>query len=150
MMVSFGCPCVCICTCPCSVYVKQQVDARNNSIRKSLKETGVEGVTLVTLTMDRGRPTRWFDQHGTPHRGWPIGYNLVFNTKAQLAWAPQQVAAALVQGAMVAPATVGNTAAFKLLPILREAARGQREVLQLPSGESQDINDHHNDKRLLL
>ena len=43
--------------------------------------------------------------------GPPLGYNLVFTTKAPLAWPPQQVAAAPVQGSMVAPATVGKTGA---------------------------------------
>ena len=101
-------------------YVKQQENAKAKLVGENVAATGVEGATFVAIhtraySIDGG----WFDHRGTQlfvssrggmsPGGPPLGYNLVFTTKAPLAWPPQHVAPAPVQESMVAPATVGNT-----------------------------------------
>eukprot|EP00450_Noctiluca_scintillans_P014987 CAMPEP_0194510850 /NCGR_PEP_ID=MMETSP0253-20130528/42314_1 /TAXON_ID=2966 /ORGANISM="Noctiluca scintillans" /LENGTH=192 /DNA_ID=CAMNT_0039354131 /DNA_START=45 /DNA_END=623 /DNA_ORIENTATION=- len=117
---TFLCPCLCICTGPYLYYLKQQVDAATKLAKENVAATGVEGATFDVINFGASR-SGWFDHRGTEllmssrqgmrPGGPPVGYNLIFTTKAPLAWPPQQVAAAPVQGSMVAPATVGNTAA---------------------------------------
>jgi len=122
MCCTLMCPCACICTGPYLWHIKQQVDAMNTSIGENLTATGVTGARLDMVQAAGAHGGQWVDHRGTELLlpsgeggtrlgGPPLGYNLVINTKAQLAWPPQQVVAAPVQAAMVAPATVGNTAA---------------------------------------
>ena len=118
-----------VCTGACSVvlppfciffgpyfwYYLQQNSAMNKSIGQNLTATGVQGARLEFPERADASGGQWIDHrgkellvNGTLLGGPPLGYNLVFQTGAEMAWPPQQVQAAPVQPAMVGNAAAAN------------------------------------------